>query len=79
MARVLVLPWMVFGLLVVLVENTPRSNSRGVSGEHFVVLWAIAIALVNDLFFGLQAWHKLRSRFRQVATERFDRKARKSA
>jgi len=34
----------------------PRSNSRGVPGEHFVVLSAIAIALLNDLFFGLQAW-----------------------
>jgi len=75
-ARVLVLPWIDICLLVVLAENTPRSNSRGVPGEISLYCPQLRSRCLNDLFFGLQAWLKLHTRFRRVATERFDRKAR---
>ena len=80
LARVLVLPWMVFALLMLFVSLAENAKPivSGVSGGHFVVLSAIAIALLNDLFLGIWARHKLRHHFRNLATQRFDRKSRRA-
>jgi ABC-type transport system involved in cytochrome c biogenesis permease component len=72
--RVLVLPWMLFGLVMTMVALTPSSGQRlpsGVSEGQLVVICWIAICLLNDLLFGLWARHRLFQDFRSVATQQY--------
>lgn len=74
LARVLVLPWLLFGA-VVGVGNVWYGLALGkewAPGWQFhLALW-LGLGLAADLVFGLAAWWQLHSRFRELALRRFD-------
>jgi hypothetical protein len=82
-ARVLVLPWMVFGLFMTAAALAPSSSQRlpnYVSSEQFVVICWIVISLLNDFFLALWARQRLVGQFRIIATQPFEhRRGRKKA
>jgi len=75
LVRVLVLPWLVFGLLMTLVMLTSIGSKGAMGGisedQQVLVVWLV-LALLNDLFFGLSARQKLLRQFRSLAMQRFD-------
>jgi hypothetical protein len=74
LARVLVLPWLLFGA-VVGVGNVWYGLALGkewAPGWQFhLTLW-LGLGLAADLVFGLTAWWQLRTRFRKLALRRFN-------
>ena len=74
LARVLVLPWLLFGI-VVSVGNVwyglALSKEWAPGWEFFLALW-VGFGLAADLVFGLTAWWQLHTRFRELALRRFD-------
>ena len=78
-ARVLVLPWVLWGMLAILFAVfVARGGGVGGDfweGKFFILLW-VGISLAVALFFGLPARQKLFSEFRTVATTRFETKGR---
>ncbi len=73
LARVLVLPWVVFGLVVgagnlwsALTPGPGWSPGWG----FYVGLW-FGLSLAVDLIFGLWAWWQLQTRFREITLRRF--------
>jgi ABC-type transport system involved in cytochrome c biogenesis permease component len=73
LVKVLVLPWLVFGLLMLFVTLGAFSNPSALSGiseGHFVVLSWMGIALINDACFGWWARQRLLRDFRDVVAER---------
>ena len=78
LARVLVLPWMVYLLLLTLI-GTSRGFGGGYSlwtGNVLVILW-VAISLLFNAVFALPARRRLQEEFRKVATQRFETRERK--
>ena len=73
LARVLVLPWVVFGL-VVGAGNLWSALTPGPGwspGWQFHLgLW-FGLSLAADLIFGLRAWWQLQTRFREITLRRF--------
>jgi hypothetical protein len=82
-ARVLVLPWMVFGLFMTAAALAPSSGQRlpnYVSSEQFVVICWIGISLLNDFLLAFWARQRLVGQFRIIATQPFEhRRGRKKA
>ena len=74
LARVLVLPWAVFGA-VVGAGNVLFGLALGKTWEpgwqFYLKLW-MGLGLAVDLVFGLTAWWQLRTRFRELALSRFN-------
>ncbi len=74
--RVLVLPWIGFGL-VVGVGNLWSALAPGPGWSpgwfFYLGLW-FGLSLATDLLFGMRAWWSLRNRFREVALRRFNPK-----
>jgi len=74
LARVLVLPWALFGA-VAGVGNVWCGLSLGKEWDpgwqFFLYLW-LGLGLAADLVFGLTAWWQLRTRFRELALRRFN-------
>jgi len=70
--RVMIFPWLVFYLAISLAALSLRNVLApiGSEGSLLTLLW-FAIGIVTDLGFGLWAWHRLRTDFRAVATQRF--------
>ena len=74
LARVLVLPWGVFGAVV----GAYNAWFELVLGKHwdpgwqFVLRLWMGLGLAADLSFGLTAWWQLHSRFRELALRRFN-------
>jgi hypothetical protein len=74
LARVLLLPWAVFGAVVA----AYNAWFELVLGKHwdpgwqFVLKLWMGLGLAADLFFGLTAWWQLRTRFRELALRRFN-------
>ena len=79
-ARVMLLPWVLWGmisiLITVFVTRRGGSGSDFWEGKFFIGLWVV-ISVAVDLFFGLPARQKLFSEFRTVATTRFETKDRR--
>ena len=77
LARILVLPWLLFGLamtLIGLLDHYGRLNlGRWWYGKGSILLW-LGLGLAVNAFFGLSAWRRLHHEFRAVATERFEQK-----
>ncbi len=68
--RILVLPWVIFYVVGVTVDQLP--------GRHFtsnndtpIIAWFL-IAIITDIIFCARAKHKLRRSFRSLATQRFE-------
>ena len=77
-ARILVLPWVLWGMISILLGVFVFRRGGGSDfweGKFFIVLWA-GLSVAVDLFFGLPARQKLLSEFRTVATTRFETKGR---
>ena len=72
LAQVLVLPWVLY-VAVITLGGLAGSLivSRIFNGTTAIYLW-LAISLGTDALFGLRAWHRLLTRFRERATQRFD-------
>jgi ABC-type transport system involved in multi-copper enzyme maturation permease subunit len=69
--RVLVLPWIIMmGLVLIGAAVASGSRSADPSGKFFLGLY-FTTGIVTDLVFGLTAWQRLNSEFREVATQRF--------
>ena len=80
MARVLILPWVLFAVFSALIAVFGRFGSSTpvwLDAKFFIVLWAV-IGLGIDLLFGLPARSRLLSEFRTVATTRFETRGRGS-
>jgi hypothetical protein len=80
MARVLILPWVLFSVCSALIAVFGRfglGTPAWLDVKFFIVLWAV-IGLGIDLLFGLPARSRLLSEFRTVATTRFETRGRGS-
>lgn len=75
LARILALPWILFGIVLMgmaIISFSARMFS-GFEGEILIVAW-IMICLGVDIFFGLKARADLKTRFREMATTRYTQK-----
>ena len=68
--RILGLPCIVFGILVMILAVAPSNLQRAMEWGHFLGLWFL-LGLAADIWFGLWARRKLLTEFRLVATQRF--------
>ncbi len=68
-ARVFVVPWVGFAL-VMLVVSLDLIRSRGTSPEFVLGLWFF-MGLMADLFFGFASYNRVMSEFRSLAEQRF--------
>ncbi len=72
MARILVLPWGVFLVLLMGFSFTRSSAPSIFTDEDGLVVIGLMIALINNLVFGLWARGRLLGEMRHVATQRFE-------
>ena len=79
LVRVLVLPWMIFLILLTFIGLNGGFGGRSSTWNSttLTLLWLV-IGLVNNVIFALPARRRLLAEFRQVATERFETRGRKS-
>jgi len=69
--RVLVLPWMIFAAATAIAGLwRVGGSSSGPGWKFFLYLW-FWLGVLADLAFGLPAWWQLRTRFRELALQRF--------
>ena len=74
LVRLLVLPWLLFGVVVGLGKvwyGLALSEDWSPSWQSRLALW-LGFGLAADLVFGLTAWWQLRTRFRELALRRFN-------
>lgn len=77
-ARIMVLPWLVWGILMTVLALTAfrwGNSPRWMDEEFVMVLW-VFLSLAIDVGFALWARSCLLNDFRQVATERYDKRRR---
>ena len=67
--RVLVLPWIIFAAIAVIAGRW-TAGGPGPSWKFFLYLW-FWLGVFADVAFGLPAWWQLRTRFRELALQRF--------
>lgn len=68
MARILVLPWIIFGVLNLVFALT----NVNINPNHLIWLW-VGLGLMANVLFGWQAWEQLSSNLRIVAATRFEK------
>ena len=66
--RIMVLPWIIFAVISVIASLWVRGE--GPDWKFFLSLW-FWLGVGTDLAFGVPAWWKLRTRFRELALRRF--------
>jgi ABC-type transport system involved in multi-copper enzyme maturation permease subunit len=72
LTRVMVLPWIAYGLILlimVLREFIHRAYQSNPTWKHFLGLWFV-LGIGMDIAFGVWAWRKLRTDFRLAAQQR---------
>ena len=77
LARVLLVPWIAYGavlLLIVLTQLGTRGYHPSPSWQFFLGLW-FGLGIGADLLFGTWAWQKLTSEFRLAAQEQYGGRA----
>ena len=68
----MIFPWVMFYLAISLVALSLMNVPAAVGSEgSLLTLFWFAIGIMTDLGFGFWAWHRLRTDFRAVATQRF--------
>lgn len=72
LARILVLPWGVFFVLLMTLSFGGFGRSSLANDEDGMIVMGLMIALIIDLAFGLWARNRLVGEMRQVATQRFE-------
>ncbi|HZR16564.1 MAG TPA: ABC transporter permease subunit [Verrucomicrobiae bacterium] len=73
LARVLVLPWIAYGavlLLVVLAQFGSTGNHPSPGWQFFLGLW-FGLGIGADLLFGISSWQRLLTEFRRAAQEQY--------
>lgn len=71
--RILILPWALFGVIVGFLNLwfvLSAGSGWSPDGELYLGLW-FGLSLAADLIFGLSAWYRLRTSFRELALRRF--------
>lgn len=71
--RVLIVPWILFGMVAALMNLwafTARADSFG--WQFYLTLWFV-LSVIADLGFGVPAWRRLRTSFRDLALKRVTR------
>jgi hypothetical protein len=63
--RVLVVPWVLYALIAV-IASLLTAASEGPSWQFFLGLWFV-LGVLTDVGFGLSAWRRLHTRFREQA------------
>ncbi|MBA4150507.1 MAG: ABC transporter permease subunit [Verrucomicrobia bacterium] len=76
-ARILFLPWLAFGVTfavfaVLAISPAFRKLFNINLPEYFVTLYWLLLSIVNNVIWIVYAKRKLRARFREIATQRFD-------
>ncbi|MDB6111274.1 MAG: hypothetical protein JWR69_3024, partial [Pedosphaera sp.] len=73
LSRILILPWALFGVVLVLANLYAElwSTTGWLPGWKFRLWWWFGLGILADVVFGLVARRQLLSRFRQIATQRF--------
>jgi hypothetical protein len=72
LSRILVLPWVTFLLLVMFLSFQVSSRSSWLNDEDGIITLGLAIAIINNLVFGLWARKRILGDLRLVAVQRFD-------
>ncbi len=72
-SRVLILPWLGFGLVSLVIGLATLDTNNSPGPGFFIGLWAV-LGLIADIAFGLWARHKLLTDFRAAAARRFSAK-----
>ena len=68
--RVLILPWVIFAAVSVVLGLWASATRQSLGWKPFLHLW-LWLGVLTDLAFGLPAWWQLRTRFRELALQRF--------
>jgi ABC-type transport system involved in multi-copper enzyme maturation permease subunit len=69
-ARILILPWVAYALIILVVSLTWSSRGQDPSWKFFLGLW-VGLSLAADLGFGLWSRFKLLTEFRLAAEQRY--------
>jgi ABC-2 family transporter protein len=68
--RILVLPWLAWLIIVTVTQVwLMLRGARELSWEFYLYLW-VWLGLITDIAFGLPAWWRVRTRFRELALQR---------
>ena len=70
LARILALPWILYGMFLMLIALSAFRGGGGPDAGFFIFMW-LMIGLGVDLLFGLRAKLKLETEFRAAATTRY--------
>jgi hypothetical protein len=71
--RVLILPWVIFGMVAALTNLwVVTLGGYALSWRFYLGLWFV-LGILADSIFGLSAWWRLRSNFRELALRRLNR------
>ncbi|MEP6662915.1 MAG: ABC transporter permease [Verrucomicrobiota bacterium] len=70
LVRILILPWLVYFLFMTMLAFGSVFSSSTMDGSVFLIFWLI-ICVLNDVIFMTVSKNNLRSRFREMATQRF--------
>ena len=76
-AKVLILPWIIYAsvmLLLALAAISARSGGPEPGWKFFLGLW-FALGIGTDLLFGLRSWGKLHTGFRVAAQQQYEQRA----
>ena len=68
--RVLIVPWILFGMIAALMNLWVFTTAaEKFSWRFYLGLWVV-LSFLSDISFGLPAWWRLRTRFRDLALRR---------
>jgi len=69
-ARLLVLPWIMFALIALVLALSSIRTRHEPGDKFYFGIW-LGLGLAADIGFGAWAWHKLRTEFRLAAAQRY--------
>jgi ABC-type transport system involved in cytochrome c biogenesis permease component len=70
-SRVMILPWVIYGAIAAL-ANLVTSGGPPPDWQFFLQLW-LWLGIATDLAFGVPAWWRVRTQFRELALRHFSR------
>jgi len=73
-ARILILPWFLFFSFITFFELSDLDRSLSMDEEEAMLFW-LAIGICINAYFTIMSWRNLVAKFREIATQRFDKSA----